>query len=139
MSVAECKLLSLPKITDSRGNLSFLEAGRPIPFIIRRVCWVFDVPGGESYGGHAHRDTQEFIIALSGSFDVCVDDGVNQRTISLNRSYFGLIVPRMIWSRMENFSTNSVCLIVSSRPHQDRDYFETYEAFIASFMDGSDV
>ena len=138
MSVDSCRLINLPKITDSRGNLSFLEAGRPIPFIIRRVCWIFDVPGGESYGGNAYVETQEFVIALSGSFDVSVDDGVNQRTISLNRSYFGLFIPRMIWSRMENFSTNSVCLIVSSSPFRARDSFQTYETFISSLMDDSD-
>lgn len=137
MSVDACRLINLPKITDARGNLSFLEAGRPVPNMVRRVCWVYDVPGGESYGGQAYAHTQEFVIALSGSFDVCVDDGVNQRIISLNRSYFGLYIPRMIWSRLENFSTNSVCLITSSRPDKG-DCFTTYEAFHAALKEASD-
>ncbi len=137
MSVDACRLINLPKITDARGNLSFLEAGRPVPYIVGRVCWVYDVPGGESYGGQAYAHAQEFVIALSGSFDVCVDDGVSQRTISLNRSYFGLYIPRMIWSRMENFSTNSVCLITSSRPEKD-DCFTTYEAFFAALRESGD-
>ena len=128
-SVSDCSLFSLPKILDHRGNLSVIEGGRHIPFVIQRTYWVYDVPGGESRGGHAYRELQEFFIALSGSFDVVLDDGVNRRVVSLNRSYFGLYVPNMIWRHIENFATNSVCLVLASTPYSQEDYIRDYETY----------
>ena len=108
------KIIELPKILDKRGNLSFVEEENHIPFKIERTYWIYDVPGGEHRGGHAYRENQELIIALSGSFDVVLDDGKEKKVYSLNRSYYGLYVPNMIWREMENFSTNSLALILSS-------------------------
>lgn len=128
-SVSACRLFSLPKILDHRGNLSFIEGGRHIPFVIQRTYWVYDVPGGESRGGHAYRELQEFFIALSGSFDVVLDDGTDRKVVSLNRSYFGLYVPNMIWRHLENFATNSVCLVLASTPYSQEDYIRDYETY----------
>ncbi len=122
--------MSLPKISDHRGNLTFIEAGRPVPFVIQRAYWIYDVPGGEVRGGHAYRELHEFFVALSGSFDVVLDNGSSQRTISLNRSYNGLYVPNMIWRHLDNFSTNSVCLILASLPYSKNDYIREYDAFL---------
>ena len=110
----EVRFVELPKIGDRRGNLSIIEERNHIPFKIERAFWIYDVPGGESRGGHAYRSTEEFIVALSGSFDVIIDDGVQRKTYSLNRSYYGLYVPKMMWREMTNFSTNSVALVLSS-------------------------
>ena len=129
-TVNDCRTIQLPKIKDNRGNLSFIEPGRPIPFVIQRTYWIYDVPGGEVRGGHAFRELQEFIVALSGSLDVVLDDGKNRRIISLNRSYFGLYVPSMIWRHLENFATNSVCLILASLPYSADDYIRDYDIFI---------
>ena len=124
-------LISLPKITDLRGNLSFAEGNNHIPFKIERVFWVYDVPGGEDRGGHAFKNTEEFIIALSGSFDVVLDDGKgNEQTYHLNRSYYGLYVPKMMWREMENFSTNSLALVLSSTPFDEADYIRDYDEFL---------
>jgi dTDP-4-dehydrorhamnose 3,5-epimerase-like enzyme len=128
--VGGCRILQLPKIADVRGNLSFVEGERHIPFPIRRVYWIYDVPGGESRGGHAYRKLEEFIIAASGSFDVVVDDGRDRQVMQLNRSYFGLYVPPMIWRGIENFSSNSVTLILGSLPYSEEDYLRDYEAFV---------
>lgn len=128
-TIADCKIIDLPKITDPRGNLSFLEGNKQIPFKIERSYWIYDVPGGQTRGGHAYTDLQEFIIALSGSFDVVIDDGKETKTISLNRSYYGLYVPSMIWRSLENFSTNSLCLIVSSKPYSADLYIRDYTQF----------
>ena len=106
MNIYDCKILNLPKIGDKRGNLSFVEEMAHIPFAVERTYWIYDVPGGESRGGHAYKENEEFIIALSGSFDVFVDDGVHKRTYSLNRSYYGLYVPKGVWRELCNFSTN---------------------------------
>lgn len=119
----------MPKITDKRGNLSFVEEGRHIPFTIRRNYWIYDVPGGEMRGGHAYKENREFIIALSGSFDVLLDDGRQSRTYSLNRSYYGLYVPEGIWRQMMNFSTNSLALVMASTPFNRADYVYDYEEF----------
>ena len=125
------KLIELPKIGDRRGNLSFIEgAGKHIPFTIRRAYWIYDVPGGTERGGHAYRENTEFIIALSGSFDVLLDDGHNVERYSLNRSYYGLLVPKMIWRTMENFSTNSLALILSSTEYSESDYIRDYQEFL---------
>lgn len=126
----DCRTIPLPKIQDDRGNLSFIEAGRPVPFVIQRTYWIYDVPGGEVRGGHAYRELQEFFVALSGSFDVALDDGKERKIVSLNRSYFGLYVPNMIWRHLENFSTNSVCLILASLPYSEDDYIRNYESYL---------
>ena len=123
---------NIPKIIDCRGNLSFVEEESHIPFKIKRTFWIFDVPGGEERGGHAYKETEEFIIALSGSFDVVLDDGTgNVQTFQLNRSYYGLYVPKMIWRQMTNFSTNSVAMVLASTRYDARDYVRDYEEFKA--------
>jgi hypothetical protein len=123
------RLIDLPKIEDARGNLSFAEAENQIPFKVKRVYWIYDVPGGQVRGGHAYRTLQEFIIALSGSFDVVLDDGKTRKTWSLNRSFYGLYVPKMVWRQMNNFSTNSLCLILASDEYDNADYIRDYEEF----------
>lgn len=128
-TVADCIILPLPKILDERGNLSFIEGGNHIPFEIQRTYWIYDVPGGETRGGHAYKELQEFFVALSGSFDVVLNDGVTRKVVSLNRSYFGLYVPNMLWRHLENFATNSVCLILASMPYNQEDYTRDYEIY----------
>ena len=110
MKVENCRLVDIPKILDKRGNLSFVEENKHIPFAIKRTYWLYDVPGGEARGGHAYRSTEEFIVALSGSFDVVVDDGKEKKVFSLNRSYYGLYIPKGLWRGINNFSTNSLAL-----------------------------
>lgn len=129
-------LIDLPKVPDSRGNLSFIEECRQVPFRISRAWWIYDVPGGETRGGHAFRRNQEFIVALSGSFDVVLDNGRRRRTWSLNRSYYGLYVPRGYWRQMRNFSTNSLALILASEPYDRQDYLYDYEEFTALQQSG---
>ena len=129
MSEPDCKILSLPIISDPRGNLSIIEQIKQIPFEIKRVYYLYDVPGGETRGGHAYKKNQEFIVALSGSFDVKVDDGNRVKTYSLNRSYYGLFVPSGLWRTMDNFSTNSLALILSSTEFDENDYIMEYECF----------
>lgn len=123
------KIIQLPKFLDTRGNLSFIEENNHIPFKIERTYWIYDVPGGEKRGGHAYRKNEEFIVALSGSFDVILDDGCERKTFSLNRSYYGLYVPKMIWREMVNFSTNSLALVLSSTKYDVEDYIRDYEVF----------
>ena len=122
-------ILSLPKVTDTRGNLSFFENENQIPFIIQRTYWIYDVPGGEVRGSHAFKQQQEFIIALSGSFDVVLHDGKSELKFSLNRSYEGLYIPKMYWRRLENFSTNSKALIVSDQKYDKADYIRDFNEF----------
>lgn len=129
-TIDNIRIVELPKIQDPRGNLTFLESHRHIPFRIRRAYWIYDVPGGEVRGGHAYKQLQEFIISLSGSFDVILDDGESRRTFLLNRSYFGLYVPNMIWRQLENFSTNAVTLILASMPYEEGDYLRNYEHYL---------
>jgi mannose-6-phosphate isomerase-like protein (cupin superfamily) len=124
-----CRIVHLPRVEDVRGNLSFIEGGRHIPFAIRRVYWVYDVPGGATREGHAYRTLEEFILAASGSFDVVIDDGKEQQVVQLNRSYFGLYVPPMVWRRLENFSSNSVALVLASQPYSEEDYVRDYQEF----------
>ena len=124
------QIIQLPKILDLRGNLSFIEEGNHIPFEIKRTYWIYDVPGGEVRGGHAYRENQEFIVALSGSFDVLLDDGKEQKAFSLNRSYYGLYVPKGVWRQMKNFSTNSLALILASTVYDENDYIRNYEEFL---------
>ncbi|UZT99710.1 FdtA/QdtA family cupin domain-containing protein [Chryseobacterium fluminis] len=123
------RLISLPKIYDKRGNLSFFEHPDQLPFEIQRTYWIYDVPGGEVRGSHAFREQQEFIIALSGSFDVVIHDGDEEQRFSLNRSYYGLYIPKMYWRRLENFSTNSLALIVSDKSYTEHDYIRDFEEF----------
>lgn len=130
------KLIDLPKILDQRGNLSFVEEFSQIPFEIERVYWIYDVPGGERRGGHAYRENQEFIIALSGSFDVVLDNGKERKVFSLNRSYYGVYVPKGVWREMNNFSTNSLALILSSTPYSKADYIYNYEEFLDYLASG---
>lgn len=130
------KIIQLPKFLDARGNLSFVEQENHIPFAIKRTYWLYDVPGGESRGGHAYRENQEFIVALSGSFDVLLDDGLEKKLFTLNRSYYGLYVPKGLWREMENFSTNSLALILSSTEYDATDYIRDYDEFLKLKNDG---
>ena len=123
------KIIQLPKIIDERGNLSFFENSSQIPFDIKRTYWIYDVPGGETRGGHAFKKQQEFIVALSGSFDVILHDGKAEQSFHLNRSYYGLYVPPMLWRSMENFSTNSLALIVSDCIYDEVDYVRDFKQY----------
>lgn len=129
MKLNGVNVIQLPKNFDRRGNLSVVEEIRNIPFKIKRAYWIYDVPGGEVRGGHAYQQNQEFIVALSGSFDVILDSGTEQKTYSLNRSYYGLYVPKGVWRQMENFSTNSLALILASIPFDPKDYIYDYDLF----------
>lgn len=129
MLIDEPRIITLPRFLDSRGNLSFVEENNHIPFKIERVYWIYDVPGGESRGAHAFKNTEEFIIAISGGFDVTVDNGKEKRTFNLNRSYYGLYIPKGWWRTMENFSTNSLALEFASTKYDSNDYIEDYETY----------
>ena len=129
MILNDAEIIQLPKIIDERGNLSFLEENRHIPFKIQRTYWIYDVPGGEVRGGHAYKENQEFIVALSGSFDVIIDNGKEQKIFSLNRSHYGLYVPQGMWRQMENFSTNSLALVLASIQFNRSDYIYDYNEF----------
>lgn len=131
MKLSEVKIMSLPKILDKRGNLSIIEEFKNIPFKIERTYWIYDVPGGEVRGGHAYKENEEFIVALSGSFDVILDDGKEKKTFSLNRSYYGLYVPKGLWREMSNFSTNSLALVLASTPYNADDYIYDYQEFVS--------
>lgn len=124
------QIIDLPKFLDKRGNLSFIEEFKHIPFKIKRTYWIYDVPGGESRGGHAYKDTAEFIVALSGAFEVVLDDGEKTETFTLNRSYYGLYVPKGYWRAMKNFSTNSVGLILAPTLYEEDDYIRDYDEFL---------
>lgn len=125
----DSRIINLPKIFDRRGNLSFIEGENHIPFTIRRTYWIYDVPGGEVRGGHAYRENKEFIVALSGSFDVVLHDGKQEQRYHLNRSYNGIYVPEMMWRSMENFSTNSLALVLSSKDYSMNDYIRDFDQF----------
>jgi oxalate decarboxylase/phosphoglucose isomerase-like protein (cupin superfamily) len=129
MTIVEPLLIELPRFFDLRGNLSYIEEDNQLPFKIRRVYWIYDVPGGEMRGGHAFKETMELIIALSGSFDVILHDSVNEFRFSLNRSYYGILVPKMIWRMINNFSTNSLALILASTNYSESDYIRDFEKF----------
>ena len=130
MTVDDVKIVELPRYLDVRGNLSFVEQFNHIPFEIKRTYWIYDVPGGEDRGGHAFKANQEFVVALSGAFDVVVDDGARKKTFTLNRSYYGLYVPAGLWRTMENFSTNSLALEFGSEHYSESDYIREYEDFV---------
>lgn len=129
ITLEDCKTIDLPKINDPRGNLSFIEGEEHIPFKVERTYWIYDVPGGQIRGGHAYTDQCEFIVALSGSFDLVLDDGKETKKISLNRSYYGVYVPKMIWRTLENFSTNSLCMILASKPYSKDLYIRDYQQY----------
>jgi dTDP-4-dehydrorhamnose 3,5-epimerase-like enzyme len=123
MTIADCKIIDLPKIADPRGNLTFVESDKHIPFAIQRVYYLYDVPGGAERGGHAHKELHQLIIAMSGSFDVIVDDGDEKKRFHLNRSYFGLYIPPMMWRELDNFSSGSVCMVLASNHYDEGDYY----------------
>ena len=136
MNINDCKIIELPRFNDPRGNLSFVEQNNHIPFEIKRTYWIYDVPGGESRGGHAFKENQEFIVALSGAFDVIVDDGKQRKTFTLNRSYYGLYIPTGLWREIDNFSTNSLALEFGSAAFSQDDYIRDYETFLKMKRDG---
>ena len=129
-TINDVRIINLPKFLDARGNLSFVEQNNHIPFEIKRTYWIYDVPGGEDRGGHAFRENQEVVIALSGAFDVVVDDGQNKKSFTLNRSYYGLYIPKGLWRTMENFSTNSFALEFGSVVYSAGDYIRDYEEYL---------
>jgi dTDP-4-dehydrorhamnose 3,5-epimerase-like enzyme len=131
-SLTGCRLVELPRISDPRGNLTMVENHDQVPFTIQRVYYLYDVPGGEVRGGHAHRELEQLVIAASGSFEVLVDDGRHQERFFLNRSYFGLYIPRLVWRELDNFSSGSVCLVIASQPYDEGDYFRSYEEFLTA-------
>ncbi len=130
MKLEQCRIVEIAKISDPRGNLSFVEGGQHIPFDIKRMYYLYDVPGGETRGGHAHKKLQQLIIAMSGSFDVVLDDGHSKQTFSLNRSYYGLYITNMVWRELVNFSSGSVCVVLASEHYDEQDYYREYDEFI---------
>jgi dTDP-4-dehydrorhamnose 3,5-epimerase-like enzyme len=134
--VEDVRIIEFPKFLDARGNLSFVEQNNHVPFEIKRTYWIYDVPGGEERGGHAFWENQEVVIALSGAFDVVVDDGDNKKSFTLNRSYYGLYIPKGLWRTMENFSTNSFALEFGSVAYSEKDYIRDYDEFLKLKKDG---
>lgn len=132
MSINDCKIIEMPKIADPRGNLTFLEGSRHIPFDIKRVFYLYDVPAGESRGAHAHKTLHQFLVCLSGSFDVSLDDGQDKRITHLNRPWIGLYIPPMVWAAEVNFDPGSVCLVMASARYDEADYIRDYDKFIAT-------
>lgn len=129
MSLSDCKFLQMPKISDVRGNLTFIEGGNHVPFEIKRVYYLYDVPGGSDRGAHAHRTLHQFFIAMSGSFDVVLNDGRQEKRFHLNRSYFGLYVTPMMWRHLDNFSSGSVCMVLASERYDEGDYIRDWSEF----------
>ena len=132
MYLDECRIIQLPKVSDPRGNLTFVESRSQIPFDIKRIYYIYDVPGGSERGSHAHKDLHQLIIAMSGSFDIVLDDGREKKRFHLNRSYYGLYVCPMIWRELNNFSSGSVCLVAASSFFDDDDYYRDYEEFLSA-------
>jgi dTDP-4-dehydrorhamnose 3,5-epimerase-like enzyme len=132
MNIDLCKIIELPKIADPRGNLTFVESGNQIPFDIQRVYYLYDVPGGSERGGHAHKGLHQLIIAMSGSFDVVLDDGKKKKRVHLSRSYYGLYVCPMIWRELDNFSSGSVCMVLASNKYDEADYYREYPEYLTS-------
>jgi len=131
MALSNCKIISLPKISDPRGSLSFIEGSQHIPFDIQRVYYLYDVPGGSDRGSHAHKNLHQFIIAMSGSFDVTLDDGTEQKRFHLNRSYYGLYICPMMWRYLDNFSSGAVCMVLASARYNEADYIRDYKLFVS--------
>lgn len=136
MALKECRIIDLPKISDPRGNLTFIEGGRHVPFAIKRVYYLYDVPGGAERGAHGHRDLQQLIVAMSGSFDVILDDGFEKKTFHMNRSYYGLYVSSMMWREITNVSSGAVLMVLASDYYDAADYFRDYEEFLAEARKG---
>ena len=134
MSVSDCRIVELPKITDPRGNLTFVESENQIPFEISRVYYLYDVPGGSERGGHAHKELNQLIIAMSGSFDIVLDDGSEKKRFHMNRPYYGLYVCPMIWRELDNFSSGSVCMVLASNPYDEADYYRDYDEYLSSLV-----
>ncbi|HYO15396.1 MAG TPA: FdtA/QdtA family cupin domain-containing protein [Thermoanaerobaculia bacterium] len=132
ITLEECRLIDLPKINDARGNLTFIEGGRHLPYEIRRVFYLYDVPGGSVRAGHALKACHQILSSLSGSFDVVLDDGTSKRRFHLNRSYYGLYITPRTWREIDNFSSNSVCLVLASEPYREEDYYRDYESFLTA-------
>jgi len=132
MSISNCKIIDLPKITDQRGNLTFIEGERHISFEIKRVYYLYDVPGGATRAAHGHRNLHQLMISMSGSFDVTLDDGYEKKVFHLNRSYYGLYIPPMIWRDLDNFSSGAVCMVLASDVYDEADYFRDYDTFLAA-------
>ena len=130
-NIEACQILELPKIVDARGNLSFIESGRHVPFSIQRVYYLYDVPGGSDRGAHAHKALKQLIVAMSGSFDVVLDDGKEKKRFHLNRSYYGLYVCPMMWRDLDNFSSGAVCLVLASDRYSESDYIRDYQHFLS--------
>jgi hypothetical protein len=128
--IDDCRIIDLPKITNRRGNLTPVEGGKDIPFDIARVYYLYDVPGGSIRGGHAHKELGQLLVSVMGAFDVILDDGYNRKTVRLDRAYFGLYIPRMIWRELENFSSGGICLVLASLPFDESDYYRDYDAFL---------
>ncbi|MDP9104411.1 MAG: FdtA/QdtA family cupin domain-containing protein [Candidatus Eremiobacteraeota bacterium] len=135
MSVADCRLIELPRIHDPRGNLTFIESERHVPFALKRLFYLYDVPGGATRAGHALKTCHQFLIATSGSFDVSVDDGTQAEVRQLNRSHYGLYIPPMIWRELSNFSSNSICMVLASEFYSQDDYYREYPDFLAGVRD----
>lgn len=131
MAISDCSLVNVPRVSDPRGNLSFIEPGPNFPFSFERVYYLYDVPGGSERGGHAHRKLKQFLIAMSGSFDVHLDDGKDKKTYHLNRPYFGLYICPMTWRRIDNFSSGSVCMVIASERYEEEDYIRDYSDFMS--------
>jgi dTDP-4-dehydrorhamnose 3,5-epimerase-like enzyme len=134
MTIEDCCVINLPQIADPRGNLTFIESSRHIPFAIERTYYLYDTPGGTSRGGHAHKQLQQFIIAISGSFDVTIDDGKNKKKFHLNRAYYGLYICPMIWRELDNFSSGAVCLALASAIYEESDYYRDYDYYLKAMQ-----
>lgn len=133
-SISDCRLIALPRIQDPRGNLTFVESRRHVPFDFRRMYYLYDVPGGAERGGHAHKTLHQFIIAMSGSFDVLLDDGLEKKRFHLNRSYYGLYLRPMVWRELDNFSSGSVCVVLASEAYDEADYHRDYSEFLSAAL-----
>ena len=136
MPVSDSKIIELPRINDHRGNLTFIESGRHIPFEIKRTYYLYDVPGGATRAGHGHRALRQLMIAMSGSFDITLDDGFEKKVIHLNRSYIGLYIPPMMWRDLDNFSSGAVCMVLASEFYNEEDYFRNYDDFLCAAREG---
>jgi hypothetical protein len=132
MTITDCRIVELPRIHDPRGNLTFIESSRHVPFEMKRIFYLYDVPGGATRAGHALKSCHQFLIATSGSFDVVVDDGVQKQCHQLNRSYYGLYIPPLIWREIDNFSSNSICMVLASEFFAEKDYYREYTEFVGA-------